>query len=326
MRKIFSRTLIIVVGTMLIVNPLNPLYAAYQGECWVISNGDTVYSLNQNGKASPNVIPNLTQAQAAEVNPKTGIVWISVSAANAVYRYDPAEADPNAAFKAIPNIKRARAVSINPAEDTVWIAGVDVVKKVSGDGTQVLAEIAGVYEPDVSVNITDGSCWVTHSRGEIYRYDTNGTRVVTANLTAKMGEPKFVTVNPKTGNAWVADSQSSIIVKLDANGNELLRITDIKAPSSPRVDVRDGGVWLVSSPATLIKLSAAGKKVKEFPGPGMAVLSICPDPRDGGLWVADQFGSNYQGGVCKYSANGRKLFENAIPLPSYVSVGLWPLP
>jgi streptogramin lyase len=324
MRKILARSLI-VVGTIFIINPLSTLYAAYQGECWVISNGDTVYKLNQKGQASPNVIPNLTQAQAAEVNPKTGIVWISVSAANAVYRYDPAEADPNAAFKAIPNIKRARAISINPTDDTVWIAGEDVVKKVSGDG-QVLAEIAGVYEPSVSVNVTDGSCWITHSRGEIYRYDASGTRVVTASLSAKMGEPKFVTVNPKTGNAWVADSQSSIIVKLDANGQELLRITDIKAPSSPRVDVRDGGVWLVSSPARLIKLSADGKRVKEFPG-GMAILSICPDPRDGGLWVADQLGgSNYQGGVYKYSANGIKKVENPIPLPSYVSVGLWPLP
>jgi streptogramin lyase len=324
MRKILARSLI-VVGTIFIINPLNTLYAAYQGECWVISNGDTVYKLNQKGQASPNVIPNLTQAQAAEVNPKTGIVWISVSAANAVYRYDPAEADPNAAFKAIPNIKRASAISINPAEDTVWIAGEDVVKKVSGDGNQVLAEIAGVYEPSVSVNVTDGSCWITHSRGAIYRHDAAGTRVATAN-PAKMGEPKFVTVNPKTGNAWVADSQSSIIVKLDANGQELLRITDIKAPSSPRVDVRDGGVWLVSSPATVIKLSADGKRVKEFPG-GMAILAICPDPRDGGLWVADQLGgSNYQGGVYKYSANGIKKVENPIPLPSYVSVGLWPLP
>ena len=325
MRKIFVHSLIVVIGTIFIINPFSTLYAAYQGECWVISNGDTVYRLNQQGQASPNVIPNLTQAQAAEVNPKTGIVWISVSAANSVYRYDPAEADPNAAFKAIPNIKRARAISINPTDDTVWIAGVDVVKKVSGDGSQILAEIAGVYEPDVSVNVTDGSCWVTDSRGSIYRHDAAGTRVATANLSAKMGEPKFVTVNPKTGNAWVADSQSSIIVKLDANGSELLRITDIKAPSSPRVDVRDGGVWLVSSPSTLIKLSAAGKKVKEFPG-GMAILAICPDPRDGGLWVADQLGSNYQGGVSKYSANGTKKFENAIPLPSYVSVGLWPLP
>ena len=326
MRKILARTLILVVGTIFIINPLNTLYAAYQGECWVVSNGDTIYKLNSQGQASSNFIPNLTQAQAAEVNPKNGIVWISVSAANTVYRYDPAETDPNAAFKAVPNIKRPRAISINPTDDTVWIAGEDVVKKVSADGSQILVEITGLYEPDVSVNVTDGSCWVTHSRGAVYRYDDTGTRIVTANLTAKLSEPKFVTVNPKTGNAWVADSQSSIIVKLDANGNELLRITDIQAPASPRVNVQDGSVWLISSPTTLIKLSATGKRVKEFPGPGMAILSICPDPRDGGLWVADLFGSSYQGGVCKYSANGDKLFENPIPQPSYVSVGLWPLP
>ena len=44
-------------------------YGQYNGECWVVSGGDTVYKLHANGNADPTVIPDLTQASAAEVNP-----------------------------------------------------------------------------------------------------------------------------------------------------------------------------------------------------------------------------------------------------------------
>jgi DNA-binding beta-propeller fold protein YncE len=271
--------------------------------------------------ADPSIIPGLTQAQAAEVDPKTGVVWISVSAASTVFRYDPAETDPNAAFKTIPNITGARSISINPGDGTVWIGGLDVVKKISADGSQVLETITGVHEPEVAVNPTDGSCWVTDSRGTVTRYDANGA--VAATAQSELKEPKFVAVNPKTGNAWVADSQASVLVKLSPTGQELLRITDIPTPTSPHVNSQDGSVWLVSSASMLVKLSPSGQKIKEVPAAGMAILAISIDGKDGSIWVADQLGSNYQGVVTKFSASGQKLFENPIPMPSYVSVGNW---
>ena len=312
-----STSQIILTMILLIVASLSNLHAAYEpGECWVISNGDTVYRLLPDGTADPTVIPNLTQAQTAEVNPKNGIVWIAVSAANTVYKYNPATSE----VKPVPDINRPRAISINPVDGAAWIGGLDVVVKVSAEG-QVVATIPGVYEPEVAVNSTDGSCWVTDSRGKIARYNADGTPAVVSPVVLK--EPKFVTVNPKTGNAWVADNQSSVVVKLNANGQELLRFTDIQAPSSPRVNPRDGSLWIVSNASSLIKLSADGKKVLEIPGAGMAILSISVDARDGSLWVADQFGSTFTGGVSKFSAAGQQLFENPIPLPSSVSVGYW---
>jgi len=300
--------------------PLTQSYGEYNGECWVVSAGDTIYKLLPSGNADPSVIPGLTQAQAAEVDPKTGVVWISVSAANTVLRYDPAETDPNAAFKTIPNITGARSISINPSDGTAWIGGLDNVKKISADGAQVLVNITGVHEPEVCVNPTDGSCWVTDSRGAVTRYDVNG--VVAATGQSELKEPKFVTVNPKTGNAWVADSQASVLVKLGPNGQELLRITDIPKPTSPHVNAQDGSVWLVSSASMLVKLSPSGQKTMEIPA-GMAILAISVDGKDGGIWVADQLGSTFQGEVAKFSAAGQKLFTNPIPMPSYVSVGNW---
>lgn len=319
-RRRFSYFKTLIAFAILLSFSLTHSEAAYNGECWVVSGGDTVYKVYPNGSVDSSVIPNLTQAQSAEVDPKNGVVWISVSAANTVFRYDPAATDPKAVFKTIADISGARSISINTSDSTAWVGGKNVVKKVSADGSQVLAEISGVHEPDVSVNPTDGSCWVTDSRGTATRYDANGAAVATGQSQLK--EPKFVAVNPKTGNAWVADTQASVLVKLSPTGQELLRITDISKPTSLDVNAKDGSLWLVANASTLVKLSPSGQKTMEIPA-GIAILAIGVDGQDGGIWVADQLGPTFQGEVSKYSASGEKLFGIQILMPSHVSVGNW---
>ncbi len=319
-KRVFCALKILSAILALIAISLNPLHANYNGECWVVSGGDTVYKLNADGLADPTIIPGLTQAQAAVVDPKSGIVWIAVSAANAVYRFNPAEQDPNLQFITLPPIERPHAVSVNPTDGTVWVGGINSVQKFSADGKQVLATVTGVHEPTVAVNSTDGSCWVTDSRGTIARYSAAGAAAATSPV--KLKEPKYVSVNSTSGNAWVTDPHGNVIVKLSPGGQELLRVTELKLPSSPSVNQRDGNLWVVADGNTLVKLSAAGQKLLEVPA-GMAVLSICASSQDGGVWVADQFGSTFQGGVSKFSADGQQLFENPIPQPSFVSVGNW---
>ncbi len=317
MKKCISRTLqMLSVIFVFIVVSLNPLHASYNGECWVVSGGDTVYKLNADGLADPTIIPGLTQAQAAVVDPKSGVVWIAVSAANAVYRFDPA----TVAFTRLPPIERAHAISVNPTDGTVWIGGINTVQKFSADGTQILASITGVHEPEVAVNTTDGSCWVTDSRGTIARYSAAGA--VAATSPVKLTEPKYIAVNSQSGNAWVTDPHANVVVKLSPSGQELLRIADVQLPSSPSVNQKDGTLWVVIDSNTLVKVSADGQKLMEVPA-GMAILSICVSSQDGSVWVADQFGSTFQGGVSKFSPDGQQLFENPIPQPSFVSVGNW---
>ena len=317
MQRNILRTSQIILTTALfvVVSLMDNLHAEYNGECWVVSGGDTVYKLYPDGNADPTNISNLTQAQTAEVNPRDGTVWIAVSAANTVYKFNPSSGE----FIEIPNIKKPHSVSINPVDGTAWIGGHDVVVKAWANAANdkgVLATIDGVHEPEVAVNPTDGSCWVTDSRGKIARYDSNGALVATSPV--KLTEPKYVTVNSKTGEAWVADTQASILVKLDANGRELLRLTDIPLPISPRVNSQDGSLWVVANSSMLIKLSANGQKIKEISNAGQYILAISVNPKDGSLWIADLLG-----GVSRFSAEGQKLFGNAIPMPSYVSVGYW---
>ena len=296
-------------------------YGQYNGECWVVSKGDTVYKLYADGNADPQVIPNLPQASAAEVNPADGVVWIAVSAANTVYRYNPTSGE----FLAIPDINRPNMVSINPADGSAWIAGLDAVKKVVktelADGTQALQVIVTIpaHEPAVAVNPKDGSAWITNARGPIARYDAAGNKIADA---PAMGEPKGVTVDYE-GNAWIADSQYSVLMRVSPSGQKLVEITDIPNPTSPRINPTDGSVWVVSQQSMLINLGADGTKKNEFLA-GMAIVAISVSPLDGGIWIADLLGETFQGEISKWTSAGQPMFKNPIPQPSSVSVGHWP--
>lgn len=297
-------------------------YGQYNGECWVVSGGDTVYKLHANGNADPTVIPNLTQASAAEVNPTNGVAWIAISAANAVFRFDQSTGE----FTQAPAIERPNMISVNPADGTVWVAWLNGVSKLSSDGKEILAQVipqggnpnveTGRF--NVAVNPKDGSCWIADARGPINRYDANGNLIATG---PTMQEPKGGITVDYDGNAWVADSQFNALMRISPTGQEVVKLT-ITSPVSPRVDPKDGSVWVVSEQSMLLNLSADGTKRNEFPA-GMAVVGISLSPSDSGIWVADMLGATFTGEVSKFSTNGTKLFANPIPQPSSVSVGFW---
>ena len=312
---------------MLFVMCVATSYGQYNGECWVVSGGDTVYKLHANGNADPTVIPNLTQATAAEVNPANGVAWIAISASNAVFRYNQAAQPPEEPFIQAPAIERPNMISVNPADGTVWVAWLNGVSKLSSDGKQILAQVipqggnpnveTGRF--NVAVNPEDGSVWITDARGPINRYDANGNLIATGPV---MQEPKAGVAVDYEGNAWVADSQFSTLVRISPTGQELVKITTIPSPTSPRVNPKDGSVWVVSSQSMLVNLSADGAKTTEFAA-GMAVVGISLSPADNGIWVADMLGATFTGEVSKFATNGTKLFGNPIPQPSSVSVGYW---
>ena len=322
---------------MLFVMCVATSYGQYNGECWVVSGGDTVYKLHANGNADPRIVPNLTQVSAAEVNPTNGVAWIAISASNAVYRYDQTQPEGEQFIQA-PPIERPNMISVNPADGTVWVAWLHGVSKLSSDGKQILAQVVPEGGPlnvetgrfNVAVNPKDGSCWVTDARGPVNRYDANGILLASA---PPMQEPKGGVSVDYGGNAWVADSQFNTLVRLSPDGEQLVKLT-ITSPVSPRVNPKDGSVWVVSEQSMLVNLTADGTKTTEVveadgttvPGflVGRTIVAISFSPTDGGIWVADLVGGPaFQGEVSKYSKNGTKLFANPIPQPSSVSVGFW---
>ena len=298
-------------------------HGQYNGECWVVSSGLTVYKLHANGDADPAAIEGLTNASAVEVNPVNGVVWIAVPANSVVFRYDPTEGN----FEQTPQIKAPTGISINPTDGTVWVAGLDGVHKISADGKDILAQVIPPDGPanldsgrfNVAVNPKDGSCWITDGKGPIARYDANGNLLANA---PPMDEPKGGLSVDYQSNVWVADTQSSRIIRLSPNGEILVDITDIPNPVSPSVNPKDGSVWLAGNNSMLINLSPTGTKLKEFEV-GMALVAVTYSPSDGEIWVADLLGETFQGQVSKWTAAGVRRFANAIPQPSTVSIGFW---
>ena len=302
-------------------------HAEYNGECWIVSSGMTVYKLHANGKGDPTAIENLTNASDVQVNPANGIVWIAVSASNTVFRYNPTAGTPEEALTQSPAIKSPTGISINPSDGTVWIAGLDGVRKVSADGTSFLAEIIPPDGPanqdagrfSVVVNPKDGSCWIADGKGPIARYDANGNKLATA---PPMKEPKGGMSVDYQGNVWVADTQNNTLVRLSPDGKELVKIPDIKAPVSPSVNPKDGSVWVASNNNLLLKISPAGAIEKTYEV-GMAIVAVSYSPAEEEIWIADMLGATFSGEVSKWTANGQRRFAIAVPQPSKVSIGFW---
>jgi DNA-binding beta-propeller fold protein YncE len=138
-----------------------------------------------------------------------------------------------------------------------------------------------------------------------------------------MTEPKYVAVNPTTGNVWVADSQAGIIVKLDANGKELLRTTDVGMPVSLSVDFKTGDLWAADTKNfQFVKLSDAGKVSVTVPDLGIP-KAVSVNSKTGEAWVATtQFTG--EGYVVKLAKGGKPLFMiDVFTSPISVSVGYW---
>ncbi|MBM3241837.1 hypothetical protein FJZ31_36670 [Candidatus Poribacteria bacterium] len=315
---------------LLIISVGSIAVAAYNGECWVVNgsgNGEIV-KVSSKGEIDPNIISGFEQPQYAVVNPKDGTLWVSDSAAASVFKFSFGGNEP--VQVKFTGGQRPRSIAIDPTDGSAWVgtdATVDedtgaqagTVVKITPDGKK--QQIAtGLKEAFVSVNTTDGSCWVADSSGKVLKYSKTGQQLLAASFSVALTEPKYVAVNSTTGEVWVADSQDGTLVKLDANGKELLRTKDVGMPVSPSVNYKTGELWVADAKNfQVVKLSANGKVAAAIPGFTFPA-SVGVNSKTSEVWVADQFANS----VTKLSGNGQPVFSiPGFTLPISVSVGNW---
>jgi DNA-binding beta-propeller fold protein YncE len=92
-------------------------------------------------------------------------------------------------------------------------------------------------------------------------------------------DPMTVSVNPSTGECWVADTGNSRIKKLSADkGRFLLNLRGFNRPLALAVDYTNGECWVADTGNNqVIKLDAAGNeelKLSGFSSP--SAISISP--------------------------------------------------
>ncbi|MFQ6039433.1 MAG: hypothetical protein ACE5PV_01150 [Candidatus Poribacteria bacterium] len=296
--------------------------AAYNGECWVVNGGSSliVRIIPATGEIDLNNMIDLNPAPPADyavVNPRDGALWVALSAANSVFKFNFDGSQPiEIKFT---GSQTPRSISIDTTDGSAWVGTDSGVFKVSADGKTKKQVASTGDEARVSVNIADSSCWVADSSGKVMKYSKTGQKLLDASLTKALTEPKYIAVNSTTGNVWVADSQAGILVKLDANGKELLRTTEVGMPVSPSVNFKTGDLWVADAKNfQIVKISANGKVSKTIPGFTFPA-SVSVNSKTGDVWVADQFANS----VTKIPANGQPVSVPGFTLPISVSVGYW---
>ncbi len=156
-------------------------------------------------------------------------------------------------------------ISVNPSDGSCWVAELGpwngsaylsgVVVHLSASGAELWRSASGEFiDPGfVSVNPTDGSCWVADPRqwdGSAY---TNSSIVHLSASGAELwrsgprssSSPVSVSVNPSDGSCWVADMENEQVVHLSAAGTQLWRSAERQLQQSHfRLGEPDGRLLL----------------------------------------------------------------------------------
>ncbi len=102
---------------------------------------------------------------------------------------------------------------------------------------------------------------------------------------------------------WVADYSNNQIVRLAADGTELVRVSGFSFPQSVSVNPTDGSVWVAdTSHQQVVKLTADGTELLRVSG-FSSPRSVSVNPTDGSVWVANT--SQHQ--IVKLGADGTEL-------------------
>ena len=141
-----------------------------------------------------------------------------------------------------------RAVSVNTSDGSCWVADGSTLLHLAADGT-IISQTTGFQQPwAVSVNPSDGSCWVADKgNGQVVHLAEDGTELWRGVDFGGFAHGNSISVNPTDGSCWVADSFNAQVVHLAQDGTELWRGGAFVEPRGISVDPTDGSFWMSDS-------------------------------------------------------------------------------
>jgi len=159
----------------------------------------------------------------------------------------------------------------------------------------------------------NGECWAADYYS-VFKIESNGQ----ATQISGFSQPLSLSINPKDGSCWVADTDAIKVRKLSAAGQELAVIDGVATPkafavtaealtnpASVSVDPRDGSCW-VATLNTVCKFSPDAKQT--FIKDGFNEPLVAVNPKNGDVWIADS--SNAR--VVRLSEKGNQLAVIAV--------------
>jgi uncharacterized repeat protein (TIGR02543 family) len=185
---------------------------------------------------------------------------------------------------------------------------------LAADGTELWRGSEFWHPFSISVNSTDGSCWVADPRNDgIVHLAADGTELWRG---GGLNRPLSASVNESDGTCWVADRRNNQVIHLDTDGTELWRGGGFNLPESAAADSSDGSCWVADTGNNeVVHLASDGTEIwrgASFSGP----KSVSVDTSDGSCWVADT-GNNE---VVHLASDGTELWRgNSFSEPRGVS-------
>jgi DNA-binding beta-propeller fold protein YncE len=177
------------------------------------------------------------------------------------------------------------------------------VVHLAADGSELLRKDGLLSPTSLSVNATDGSCWVADAAaGQVVHLSEDGAELWRG---GGFNVPISVSVDVTDGSCWVADHYNNRIVHLAADGAELWRGSEFQRPWSVSVNAADGSCWVADTyNAEVVHLAADGVELLRRGGFSMP-WSVSVNPSDGSCWVTDR-GRNR---VVRLAEDGTKLWQ-----------------
>jgi hypothetical protein len=230
-------------------------------------NSNQVVKLNANGSVVLRVSG--LRTEIIGVDPIDGSVLVGLPNENQIVKVD---ADGVELLR-LSGFDAPYSITVDPRDSNVWIAdGAPArrVVKLDGNGHELFRRSTpGFFSnspQQIAIDPRDGSAW--HAGfGDVFKLSAGGAVL---EQVGGFDRPVSVAVDPRDGSVWVSDfsvTTSGAVVKLDEEGNELVRIALDSPPRIAFVNPEDGSVW-AGIEGALVKLSSTGETLATLSVPG----------------------------------------------------------
>ena len=276
-----------------------------------------------------------TNISSIDLNNNDNTAWIADLDSGKIIKLSP---KGETVFE-ISGFNNPKAFVINQNDGSGWVADADnnqVVKlslNITSDynvqnDSGFHKTILGFNKPYLlSVNKTDGSCWVADNDKRIVKLHKSihdGYDIRNESYSFKYHSifsgltPNSISVDDSDGSCWVADIQKLELIKIASNNStELLRLTNVCSPDVVSVNPVDSTCWVSdTSNRQIIRLSSTGSEIfrlKDF----AKSKSLSINTYDGGCWIVDYYANQ----IIKVHVGGNEILRlDNYPSPIHICV------
>jgi len=263
----------------------SPSVSAVNGFCWVGDAGNDRVVRLPDGM----VVTGFTRPGGVWADASDGSCWVADRGHGQIVHLSAAGTElwRGGEFFGAP-----RGVSVYPGDGSWWAGDYYQVVHGSASGSELWRGYMFSEPWSVSVNATDGSCWVADEEIEqVIHISAGGAELWRGE---NFDGPLCCSVNETDGSCWVADTGSDQVVHLSAAGAELWRGGGFQGPACVAANHSDGSCWVGDTGSCeVVLLTGNGVELvrvggftwPSFPYSFHEFLSV--DPVDGSCWVAD---------------------------------------